>query len=279
MVRAEQLMSNAAFENAQTYADRMRRVLDALCADLSGDRVNLVVGHLFVHGGHTGGGERQAHLADEYGISAVDFPPTAQYVALGHLHRPQQMLGSTAIHYCGSPLQLDFGEARQPKQVNLVELEPGIPAKVRAHPLSAGRTLQTIRGSMADVAAQVEAMDSDALGNSWFRVRLLEPSRSGLADDVRALLGSAVVDIRVERDGTETTPRRSGGGERSPREMFADYLADRGADDPAVEKRFAQLHDEVHDGTRSGAVMIDGAPDGPSTPVDPAGSTTGGTAR
>ena len=254
MVRADQLMANAAFENAQTYADRMRRVLDALCSDFSGDRVNLVVGHLFVHGGDAGGGERQAHLADEYGISAVDFPPTVQYAALGHLHRPQQMLGSTAIHYCGSPLQLDFGESQQAKQINIVEIEPGIPAKVSGHTLKAGKALRTMRGSLADVTAQIEATDPEVLANSWFRVRLDEPSRSGLAEQVRQLVGPAVVDIRVERDSDRQTAERPNRSQRSPRLLFNEYLADRGVEDPAVERRFAELYDQLTDGgTEEGA--------------------------
>ncbi|MDH3294188.1 MAG: exonuclease SbcCD subunit D C-terminal domain-containing protein, partial [Acidimicrobiia bacterium] len=243
MVRAAQLMANAAFENAQTYADRMGRILDALCAGFSGDRVNLIVGHLFVPGGDAGGGERQAHLADEYGVSTVDFPPTVQYVALGHLHRPQQMLGATAIHYSGSPLQLDFGESQEAKQVNIVDLEPGLPAKVRPRMLEAGKPLRTVRGTLTDVVAHAATIDEADKANTWFRVRLRERSRSGLADEVRKALGAGVVDVRVETD-EQSAPKRSTRAQRSPRDLFADYLAERGVDDPAVEKRFIELYDQ-----------------------------------
>lgn len=249
IVKADQLMDNAAFENAQTYAERMRRILAALCSGFGGERVNLVVGHLFVHGGNSGGGERQAHLADEYGVSAVDFPPTAQYVALGHLHRAQQMLGATAIHYCGSPLQLDFGESNQAKQVNVVDLEPGLPAKVKPVVLQSGAGLRTLRGTLADVRAQVKGLESEAVAGSWFRVRLDEPSRAGLAEEVRQLIGPTVVDIRVERDDEVAVAKRSGRSQRSPRELFGDYLTERGVEDPAVEKRFAELHDQLIDST------------------------------
>ncbi len=243
IVRAADLMDNAAFENAQSYAERLHRILAVLSDGFRADRVNIVVGHLFVHGGSTGGGERQAHLVDEYGISAVDLPTTAAYVALGHLHRPQQIPGPTAIHYCGSPLQLDFGETEQVKSVNIVDLEPGLPAKVRSRTLSAGRPLRTLRGTLADVTAQVEGLGTDELERGWFRVRLDELSRSGLAAEVRSMIGPTVVDIRVEH--TETPRPRTTRTDRTPGELFADYLAERGVDDPRVERRFAELHDEL----------------------------------
>lgn len=244
IVRAVDLMDNAAFQNAQSYAERLHRILAALSEGFRPDRVNLIAGHLFVHGGSTGGGERQAHLVDEYGISAVDFPTAAAYVALGHLHRPQQIPGPTAIHYCGSPLQLDFGETDQVKQVNIVDLEPGLPAKVRSRNLTAGRPLRTLRGTLADVTAQIKGLGPEELERGWFRVRLDESSRAGLAEEVRAMIGPTVVDIRVEHAET-TPPPRTSRTDRTARELFADYLAGRGVDDPRVERRFAELHDEL----------------------------------
>ena len=253
IVRAEQLMTNAAYENAQIYGERLRLVVEALCAPFDADHVNLVVAHAFVTGGMTGGGERAAHLVDEYGLSAVDFPPSASYVALGHLHRPQQMLGATAIHYCGSPLQLDFGEQEQAKQVNLVELEPGIPAKVTAVPLRSGRPLRTLTGTVAQLAKLVDDGADDPVGDgpddgarldqAWLRVRVTEPGRAGLAEEVRELFGERVVDVRVEAtDAVRAVRHREG---RDPRELFTAYLAEAGLEDPAVVARFVDLLDEA----------------------------------
>ncbi len=239
IVRAADLMVNAGFENAQTYADRMQRVVAALCAKFDADHVNLVVAHAFVHGGSLGGGERAAHIVDEYAMSTVDFPSTANYVALGHLHRAQQMLGPTAIHYCGSPLQLDFGEQEQSKQVNIVEAEPGIPAKVRPAVLQSGRRLRTLTGTVAELASF-----AGETGDDWLRVRVVEPGRVGLADEVRELLGPGVVDVRVDSETTVSTPSRRRDG-REPTQMFADYLSEQGIADRRLEQRFAELQEEA----------------------------------
>ena len=244
IVRADELMANAGFENAQTYADRLQRVVAALCAGFDADHVNLVVGHAFVHGGQLGGGERPAHLVDEYALSAVDFPPSATYVALGHLHRAQQMLGATAIHFSGSPLQLDFGEEAQTKQVNIVQAEPGLPAKVQGVPLQSGRSLRTVTGTVAQLRALAEDPDSGPeLAEAWVRARVTEPGRAGLADEVRTALGPSVVDVRIEQH-IEARPRRDRDG-RSPVELFAEYLAEQGVADAALEARFAELHEEA----------------------------------
>ena len=219
IVRADALMSQPAFRNAQTYAERLRAVIVALAGNFNAQSVNLIVAHLFVAGGTAGGGERAAHLVEEYAVSAVDFPVEASYVALGHLHRPQALAGATAIHYCGSPLQLDFGEQTQPKQVNVVTAEPGLPAKVSAVTLDAGRRLVTLTGTVSEL----EAAAPD-LGDDWLRVRVTEPARAGLADEVRAVLGEAAVDIRIEQPagaGRTRIIRRDG---RTPSELFTAYL-------------------------------------------------------
>lgn len=254
IVRTEQLMDNAAWENAQFYSERLSRVVEALCQPFDADHVNLVVAHAFVTGGMSGGGERAAHLVDEYAISAVDFPLTATYVALGHLHRAQQMLGSTAIHYSGSPLQLDFGEQDQAKQVNLVEAEPGLPAKVTPLALRSGRRLRTLTGTVAQLVAMIDNAsegESDELAEAWLRVRVTEPGRAGLAEEVRELLGERVVDVRVDAaDAPRPVRHREG---RNPRELFAAYLAEQGHDDAALEGRFARLLDDAGDGSAEGA--------------------------
>ena len=239
IIRAGDLMSGAGFENAQTYGERMQRVIEALCGGFDADHVNILMAHAYVHGGSSGGGERPAHLVDEYALATPDFPPSATYVALGHLHRAQQMLGATAIHYCGSPLQLDFGEQDQAKQVNLVEAEPGLPAKMTAVPLHGGRRLRTLTGTVAELAA---IADDDDLGDDWIRVRVTEPGRAGLAEEVRALLGPGVVDVRVERQ--EVIAHKTQREGRTPQELFGDYLQEMGVADARLQTRFAELLDE-----------------------------------
>ncbi len=241
VVRADQLMSDAGFEHAQAYAERMAKVVERLTEGFGADSVNVVVAHAFVAGGTVGGGERPAHLADAYAISAQSFPVTASYVALGHLHRAQSIRGATAIHYCGSPLVLDFGESAEPKSVNVVTCEPGLPARVDPVPLRAGRPLHTLLGSVDDVVARAEELGPD----TWLRIRLREAPRVGLAEEVRERIGPHAVDVGLEHIETTTRRRRRPIEGRAPGELFADYLEEMGDEDPAITQEFDRLLDDV----------------------------------
>jgi exonuclease SbcD len=241
IVRAGDMMAREGFENAQRYSDRMRSLLDALCTPFTDDAVNVLAAHTFVLGAMTGGGERPAHLVDEYAVTAPSFPPSIGYGALGHLHRPQRVPAGAPLHYCGSPLQLDFGEDEHAKQVNVVTLEPGAPADVRAVPLRAGRPLRTVSGTLDELGDRV---DQIVAGDPWLRVVVRATARAGLADDVRALLGAGVVDVRIDAPArTSDVAARHDHRTRSPQELFADYLAERGFADERVTALFAELLD------------------------------------
>ncbi len=243
IVKARDLMDAAAYENAQNYGERLARVLAALTAGFTADAVNIVLAHAFVLGGQIGGGERPAHLVEDYSISSLDLPTTAGYVALGHLHRAQKIPGPTAIHYCGSPLQLDFGEQQQHKQVNVVDIEPGLPAKVEGVGLTQGWDLRTLKGTVAELEAIVE-VGGDQLEETWLRVRVTEPAKAGLAETVRTLLGPGVVDVRVERDDSRPAPRSKREG-RSPQQLFAEYLGEAGVADSRLDDLFMDLYERA----------------------------------
>lgn len=255
VVRAKDLMEAAAYENAQAYAERMRLLIEALCGGFEADTVNILAVHAFVHGGQLGGGERAVHFVEDYALSAQAFPANAGYVALGHVHRPQKIPGAAPIWYCGSPLQLDFGEEDQAKQVNLVDIEPGKPPTVTAAPLSSGRALRTLTGTMDELAAAATGDEggggtgADGNGTSedgdrgdWLRVVVRGSRRPGLADEVRELFGPRVVDVQVEDDSAPARPRARRAG-RAPAELFDEFMAERNVDDDRVRALFAELLD------------------------------------
>jgi len=239
IVRARHLMAGEAFENAQHYSDRLRLLIERLCEPFGADTVNLLTTHAFVLGGQAGGGERPAHLVEEYAITAQSFPVTIGYGALGHLHRPQSV--RHPLNYCGSPLQLDFGEAEQVKQVNVVTLEPRTPADVKVVRLASGRPLRTLTGTLEELSSV--GVDDDA----WLKVVVQGPGRAGLAQTVRELLGPGVVDVRVESPASDTRKRSLDHRSRSPQELFGEYLKHENIEDRRVRDLFGELLDEHSD--------------------------------
>ena len=143
--------------------------------------------HITCVGGTFGGGERSAQSIFEYSVPASIFPVAAHYVALGHLHRRQALPAPAPVHYSGAPLAVDFGEQDNASVVCLVEAAPGVPARVTDIPVTAGRRLRTVHGTLEELEAR-----ADAYGDDYLRVYLREPTRAGLRDDTVEILPNAL---------------------------------------------------------------------------------------
>lgn len=240
-VRAVEMYELTAAEANQTYADHLGRVLDRLAEGFDEpDRVHLVTAHLTVVGASTGGGERDAHTVLGYAVPATVFPGTAHYVALGHLHRSQRVIGPCPIRYSGSPLAIDFGEQENVSSVTIVEVTATTAAQIREVPVPGAVPLRTVRGTLAQLA-EIDVPDG------WLRVYVREQPRAGLREEVQELLPRAL-EIRIDPElvpapgsGTRTAQRAG----RSPSQLFADYLGSRGHADDGVQELFDELLEEV----------------------------------
>ncbi|MFI7214790.1 exonuclease SbcCD subunit D [Micromonospora maritima] len=240
-VRAVEMYTLTPAEANQTYADHLGRVLDKLAEGFTEpDRVHLVTAHLTVVGASTGGGERDAHTVLGYAVPATVFPGNAHYVALGHLHRSQRVIGPCPIRYSGSPLAVDFGEQENVGSVTVVEVTATTAARVREVPVPGAVPLRTVRGTLAQLA-EIEPPEG------WLRVYVREQPRAGLREEVQELLPRAL-EIRIDPELVPTpgsgirTAQRAG---RSPRDLFADYLGSRGHADEGVRELFDELLEEV----------------------------------
>ncbi|MDT4994843.1 MAG: repair protein SbcD/Mre11 [Actinoplanes sp.] len=239
-IRAAEMYELTAAEASQTYADHIARLIAKLSEGFTEPgTVNLLTAHLTVVGASTGGGEREAHTVLGYAVPATVFPPNAHYVALGHLHRSQSVIGPCPVRYCGSPLAIDFGEEENVSSVAIVDVSADKAARVRDVPVTAARTLRTVRGTLEQLAT-VNVPDA------WLRVYVRETPRVGLREDVQELLPDAL-EVRID---PEMVPDRSGErmaqrAGRSPRELFGDYLDNRGVTEDGVRELFDELYDEV----------------------------------
>jgi len=239
-IRAAEMYELTAAEATQTYADHIQRLIARLSAGFAdGGTVNLLTAHLTVVGASTGGGEREAHTVMGYAVPATVFPADAHYVALGHLHRSQQVIGPCPVRYCGSPLAVDFGEEENVCSVAVVDVSADKAARVRDVPVTAARTLRTVRGGLEQLATV-------KLPEAWLRVFVREAPRVGLREDVQQLLPNAL-EIRIDPDMLPDARRgpmaqRQG---RSPRQRFGDYLDSRGNAEDGVRELFDELYDEV----------------------------------
>jgi exonuclease SbcD len=140
----------------------------------------LATGHLYAAGGEAReGAERDVHIGGLGVVGAEHFPVAFDYVALGHLHRPQVVGGREHIRYSGSPVPLSFTEADDKQQVLLLDFAGAGPPQITALPVPVTRRLQRFHGELDEVEAAIIAYDNSAFALvAWadVLVRSDEPS-------------------------------------------------------------------------------------------------------
>ena len=154
--------------------------------------------HQFVTGGAPSESERRLRLGALSDLDAAAIPAGLDYVALGHLHRPQPVAGAASpALYAGSPLAYSFSEAGQQKRaVKLVDAAPGRPAQISDIPLRGGRPLEIWAvSSLVEAQARAAApRHRDAIVE--VRAHLGHPLGASDGDALFALDGVTVLEVR-----------------------------------------------------------------------------------
>lgn len=133
----------------ESYTDAYRAAIAQI--ELRAGARNILVAHAFVTGA-----ERSA--SEELSVGGADHVDASafegfDYVALGHLHRAQNV-GSPRIRYSGAPLKYDFSEVAQEKSLTVVELAEKGALDVRTLPLSPLRDMRELRGTYLELTAK-----------------------------------------------------------------------------------------------------------------------------
>ncbi len=158
--RLGELYLNAADEESQqikSYEDRIRRLFSDLAGEFRPDAVHLVMSHLFVMGSTGDGSERSIRLGGSYLLPGDIFPEEADYIALGHVHKPQQVPGRQNAFYSGSPLHYNQREISFGNQVLSVTVHPGELCGIKKIPLPIYKPIEIWRcKSPAEAIARCE---------------------------------------------------------------------------------------------------------------------------
>lgn len=119
-------------ERRRSYSERVGEIFEKLSEKYREDTINLAVSHIFVAGGETTDSERPIQLGGSLTVDASVLPEKAQYIALGHLHRPQRVKAAKSkVYYAGSPIQYSKSEIGYSKCAYIVEVKTGEEAQVQ----------------------------------------------------------------------------------------------------------------------------------------------------
>jgi exonuclease SbcD len=155
----------------------------------------IALGHLFTAGGKTvdGDGVRDLYVGSLAHVDTSVFPAEIDYLALGHLHVPQQVGGSEKIRYSGSPLPMGFGEAGHAKQVVMVTVSPQN-AEVTLLPVPCFQELVRITGSLDEICEKMAQL-RQAGSRAWLEI---EYTGRDMVGSLREILDEAVADSGME---------------------------------------------------------------------------------
>lgn len=120
----------------------------------------ILMSHAHMQGAETSDSERPIIIGNEEALSTTLFDDAIDYVALGHLHKPQKV-GQAHIRYSGSPIPLSFSEIRYKHQIVEVQIDPqNTEQSYQFDAVAVPRSIQliAIRGSLEDVFAQLQAL-------------------------------------------------------------------------------------------------------------------------
>ncbi|HEV7351093.1 exonuclease subunit SbcD [Telluribacter sp.] len=171
--------------SGQSYDDRAEAVRQGIRThyqqfiDLHQSRYRdltlLGMGHLYVSGATTSDSEREIHAIG--GLAAFGcehFPEGYSYMALGHIHKPQQL--TDTVRYSGSPLPLSFSERSDNKFVLELTLTDGKLTGVEALSTPKNRELRTFSGTIDEVWASLQAYAPATLLEPLLELNVIEPS-------------------------------------------------------------------------------------------------------
>lgn len=125
------------------------------------DQALILMSHAHMQGGETSDSERPIMVGNEEALSTALFDDVIDYVALGHLHKPQKV-SHEHIRYSGSPIPLSFSERHYKHQVVDVRIDPEASAAERFQyeSLIIPRTVDVIRirETLPDLMNAVKAL-------------------------------------------------------------------------------------------------------------------------
>ena len=133
-------------DDIESYEDGVMAALQECEVDAS--QRNILAAHQFVTGADRCDSE-ETSVGGLDNVSAEVFDKF-DYVALGHIHRPQKM-GRETLRYSGTPLKYSFSEVDHKKSVTIVELLEKGNVQINTVPLVPMRDMRKVRGTYMEV--------------------------------------------------------------------------------------------------------------------------------
>ncbi|MDR0217910.1 MAG: exonuclease subunit SbcD [Enterobacteriaceae bacterium] len=252
----QQALQDAISEHYQTLYQKACELREQL-----GQPVPIIAtGHLTTVGASTTESVRDIYIGTLDAFPAQSFPP-ADYIALGHIHRPQHVNQSEHIRYSGSPIPLSFDEVGQEKSVCLVDFSEEKFLGVTLLPIPNYQPMQLIRGNLKQIEEQLQVFrEYQGERPVWLDIEI---ATQDYLHDIQKRIQTMAIDLPVEiillrrsktaRQHSLTEKNKETLAELSVHEVFERRLAAAELDDLTQKQRLTTLFRQTLDDiTQSG---------------------------
>ena len=237
-------------ESVDSYDAAVRKALGLM--DIDRSRRNVLITHQFV----TGAVRSESEDVNVGGLDNVDASAfdDFDYVALGHLHRPQDC-ADERIRYSGSPLKYSFSEVSDEKSVTVITLHEKGRMEREFIPLVPLHDWHDLKGTYG----QLTSRDFYA-GTPWTEdfVRITLTDEQDIPDAIGKLrtIYHNLLELRYDnkrtRAGIAAIEGSAGAEEKTPMELFSELYAKQNGDSltPEQEAYLRSVMENIWEGDK-----------------------------
>lgn len=235
------------YDTLYTRADQKRTALKRALPIVA-------TGHLTAMGVKSSESVRDIYIGSLEAVPSSAFPP-ADYIALGHIHRPQIVAQSEHIRYCGSPIPLSFDELGTQKQVLIAEFAEGKLSQVEPLSVPLFQPMQVIKGDLESIEQQIGMLSTHEGNNPvWLCIEVdTQDYLNDLQQRIQAMTAEMNVEVlqlrraRSNRQAQIEQQEKETLAELTPEEVFERRLAQESFDSEGEQARLQRIRTRFRD--------------------------------
>ncbi|SMC16737.1 Exodeoxyribonuclease I subunit D [Clostridium acidisoli DSM 12555] len=196
-------------DRAKSYSDRIKKLFENLSKNYREDTINIAVSHLFAMGSEEGGSERSIQLGGSFIVDGSCFPKDAQYIALGHVHKPQIVPGTNKrARYAGSPIHYNKKEINFKKKCFIIDVKASEQCKIEEVEFKVYKPIEVWKCKSIEEA--IDKCKANSEKNCWVyleietdryiredEIKLMKSSKKDILEIMPKIIGEDNVEIEI----------------------------------------------------------------------------------
>ncbi len=218
-------------EYSEQYRDLIKGIVDTKAEHFTEDSYNIVIGHFLMFGGDRSDSEKEINIGGLDSLTSSILPQSADYVALGHLHKKQKISGHDHCYYSGSPLQYSKSEKDNIKYIGVIDT---ITKNVDFKKLNTYKPIEVLHS--VDLEKTIKYIESQET-EKWYYVEVEQSAiETSKIQSLRMASDSIVEIIPLRKDSSASDKYISENREeKSILENFIDYYKSEKSEEPSQD--------------------------------------------